>query len=241
MWEITLIGKPYDIVHFLELKNVLKSSFGKSVIVVITFEKDLICSIAVIEKKYIQIVKNFVYEIILKLVKLEFYEQNLTIFSEDKSLNSFLLTNIVLVDLVDEVRYAKSISKLTKVVNIRSFVYFKLNKFIQIWKRDLQYYNKNFIKYDRQNLYLDFLKFLANHSKRKTDIMYLEEGNKEMILLDKKRKKIKTIEKDDEIGIVVNLVMFAPKKIIINCIDSLSQKVSSLISYIFEDKVSVLL
>lgn len=71
--------------------------------------------------------------------------------------------------------------------------------------------------------------------------MYLEEINSQMYLLDKKRREMKKLSIDDDVGIIANLVMFAPKKLIINCINSLSKKVTSLISYIFEDRVSVLL
>ena len=39
MWEITLLGKPSDIVYFLELKNTTKKIFGSNALVVITFEK----------------------------------------------------------------------------------------------------------------------------------------------------------------------------------------------------------
>ena len=62
-----------------------------------------------------------------------------------------------------------------------------------------------------------------------------------MLILDQKRKKLKLLSKNDDIGIIANLVMLAPKKLIINCIDALSEKVTNLISYIFEDRVSVLL
>ena len=71
--------------------------------------------------------------------------------------------------------------------------------------------------------------------------MYLEELEDNMLILDDKKRTIRSISKCDEIGIIVQLIMFAPKKIIINCINSLSKKVSTLISYIFEDRVSVLL
>ena len=45
MWEITLIGKPCDIAFLIELKDNLKKSLDKDVIVVIAFDKNLICSI----------------------------------------------------------------------------------------------------------------------------------------------------------------------------------------------------
>ena len=61
MWEITLLGKPSDIVYFLELKNTTKKIFGSSALVVITFEKDLVLSLAVLDKNHIKRAKKTSY------------------------------------------------------------------------------------------------------------------------------------------------------------------------------------
>ena len=240
MWEITIKGKPSDIVYFLELKNTLKDLFKKDILVVITFEKDLLCSVATINSNIISHSKRIVWETIIKIVKIEYMQENLNCFTQDKSLNSFLLSNLIMLDIKDEIEYAIQTVKLSKILSIRSFIYFKLHNFIELWKREVDYLNKHFSGENEEN-YLGFLKFLANNSSPKSDIMYLQQNKSEMLLLDKKGKKLKILEKNDDIGIIANLVMYAPKKLIINCIDSLSQKVSSLISYIFEDRVSVLL
>ena len=63
----------------------------------------------------------------------------------------------------------------------------------------------------------------------------------EIQLLDNKKNKVRCISKNDEIGILVNLIMFSPKRLIVSCLNSLSEKVSGLISYIFEDKLSVII
>jgi len=239
MWEITLVGKPSDIGYFLELKDILKRKFDKNVIIVISLEKDLVCSIAT--NKYIDFLETKKFKTIIKIVKAEYYESKLTIFTDDKSLNAFILSSLILINLSDEVEYSKEFVSLSKLVNIRSYVYFKLHKLIEIWSREIEYYNYTFSGKFKEDLYLEFLRFLAQNSNAKLDIMYLEENENEMILFDKRKNAIKIISKRDEIGIIVQLIMFAPKKIIINCLGSLSKKVSNLISYIFEDRVSVLL
>ena len=240
MWEITLLGKPSDIVYFLESKNTTKKIFGSSARVVITFEKDLVLSLAVLDKNHIKRAKKLVMQTIIKIVKIEYMQQNLKIFSSDKSLNSFLLSNIITLDLSDEVNYALQKTKLTKIVSIRSFVQFRLHNVIELWDREIGYYNLNFGG-DDESKYLSLLKFIANNNTCKSDIMYLEIAKNEMLLLDNKRKKLKSINLYDEVGIIASLVMFAPRRLIINCTNSLANKVSNLISYIFEDRVSVLL
>jgi hypothetical protein len=71
--------------------------------------------------------------------------------------------------------------------------------------------------------------------------MYLEQGKDSMIILDKNKKLLSSIPKNDEIGVVVNLIVLSPKKLIINCYTSLSNKIAGLIEYIFQDRISILL
>ena len=129
---------------------------------------------------------------------------------------------------------------MSKVVHIRSFVNFKLSKIIKIWKQISNYLNNNFTSNSQDELCLEFLKFIADNSSAKSDILYLQENQGNLELFDIKNNRLRSISKNDEIGILVSLILYSPKKLIINCIDSLSDKVSDLISYIFEDKVSVL-
>ena len=172
---------------------------------------------------------------------LKYCKVYVSIFSDDKSLNSFILSSLILINLVEETNYAKRFSKLTSVLNIRSFVFFKLHKLIEVWEKEIVYYNSTFSGEYKDGLYLEFLRFIAQNSHNKIDIAYLEDNSREMLLLDKSKKTIRVLSKGDEIGIIVCLVMYAPKKLIINCLDSLSRKVANLISYIFEDRVSILL
>lgn len=240
MWEITLRGKPSDIVYFLELKNSLKEILNKNAIIVITFEKDLVCSIAIAKEKLTSKIYKKIYETILKIVKIEYITENLRVFSNDKSLNSYFVSSIVNMEISNEVKYAMQVTKLSRVINIRPFVLFKLHNLYEMWQKEVDYYNFHF-NCDNGENYLDFLKFIALNIDTKSKILYLEEINSEMCFLDEKRNKMKNLRLDDEVGIIANLVMFAPKKLIINCINSLSDKVTKLISYIFEDRVSVLL
>ncbi|MCI5497898.1 MAG: hypothetical protein MR412_04870 [Firmicutes bacterium] len=240
MWEITLLGNASDIVYYLELKNTLKRNFGNDVLAVITFEKALVISIAVLNKAKIAKAKNLVMQTIIRIVKVEYMQNNLKCFCNDKSLNSFLLSNIITLDMKDEVKYALQVAKLSSIVNIRSFVLFKLHNFIDLWEREIAYLNAQFSSRE-DDKYLDLLKFIANNNSSKWDILYLETTKDQMFLLDKKRNTLKAVCIDDEVGIIANLVMFAPKKLIINCSHLLSDKVSNLIAYIFEDKISVLL
>ena len=77
MWEITLLGNASDIVYYLELKNTLKRNFGNDVLAVITFEKALVISIAVLNKAKIAKAKNLVMRTIIRIVEVKYMKNNL--------------------------------------------------------------------------------------------------------------------------------------------------------------------
>jgi len=230
-----------EVLYFIDLKDTLYKKFKNEIIVVISFEHDLICSIATTNKDNLKKLNSYIYETIIKVVKSEVYHNSLKIFTDDKSLNSFILSSLIIINLEDEVNYSEAYTTLSKVINIRSFVFFKLHNIIDMWIKEIEFYNYSFGDIHKEEFYLEFLRFIAQNLTGKFDIMFLEDSIDTMLILDKKRNKIKTISKQDEIGVIVNLIMLAPKKIIINCIDKLSHKVASLITYIFQDKVSVVL
>ncbi|MGN0961050.1 MAG: hypothetical protein ACI4PF_02480 [Christensenellales bacterium] len=240
MWEITLIGNSVDYMYFVMLEEELKSTLKDKVIFAMTLGNGLTCSIAIKDKRYINFVKTSVLECIIKIVKEEYFKEHLKIKRSDEELNNFILMSLVLINLQEEIDYARVRIKLTKTIHIRSLMNFKLNKFYFIWDRLIDYFNSQ-LGENQDEIYLEFLKILANNTHSKTEIMYLEQIRENMCILDKDKQLIITTPKDDEIGVVVNLIAYAPKKIIINCYDTLSTKVAELIKYIFEDKISVLL
>lgn len=240
MWEITLYGKPSDILLFLELKNKIKLLMNKNALVVITFERDLVCSIGVVKNNRLKRVQKLIYQTIIKIAKLEYLKENLNIFSSDKSLNSYFVSSIINASLSSEVKYAMQVTRLISNVHIRQFVQFRLHNIFDLWRNEVDYYNFHFFSNSEED-YLGFLKFLMLNIHTKSDIVFLEEINSELCLLDKHRNKMKKFQLGDEIGIIANLIMYAPKKLIISSINSLSRKVTNIISYIFEDRVSMLL
>lgn len=241
MWEITLVGESLDYIHFALLEEELKSSLKDKVIVAISLGKNLTCSIALKDRRHVNFVKTSILECIIKICKEEYFEANFKIKGSDKELNDFILMSLILINLQEEVDYARVRVKLTKIIHIRSLMMFRLKKLYFIWERLIGYFNISLSQKFHDEIYLEFLKLLANNTRSKTEIMYLEEYKENMCILDKNKQILSSTPKDDEIGVVVNLIAYAPKKIIINCYEKLSNKVATLIRYIFEDKISVLL
>lgn len=240
MWEITLVGKTRDLVYFEQIKYILRSKYKNNVIVVIASNCNVFMSIAVKNKRYIKKIKLLVIELILKICKCEFYENSLEIFSNDKSLNSFIITTIIQMDLLDEIEYVYNHYELESTIYLRSFMHFKLNRIIEIWKDIAGYLNINYSNNNDKYLCLEFLKFVADNSQPKLELIFLNENNNSYNLKDINNKNIASLSKSDEVGVVVSLILHAPKRIIISCVDSLSEKISILINYIFGTKVGFL-
>lgn len=240
MWEITLIGKKLDILYFQDLIERLKLRY-EDMYSAITYSKELILSIAINNDECIDEIEDMVYETILKISKGEVFDKNLKIFGSDKSFNSFMLSTLILMDLKEEIEYAKIHTKLSPKVNIRSFTYFRLHKMVKLWGKVIDYINIQFSNSFHDEMYLEFLKFLATNSSTQIDLIYLEEHKDKMYLLDKNRNTISIVPKADEIGMIVNVIVYSPRKLIISGIDNLSSRVTNLLSYIFEDRLSLLI
>jgi hypothetical protein len=241
MWEITLIGQKEDYVYFVLLEDMLSSILREKPIVAISGDNRLVCSIAIRDKSRLRQVKKCIVEIIIKICKEEYFREKLDIDTDaDEDMFNFVLLSLIMINLHDEVDYSCVKLSLSKTIHIRSLVRFKLNKLYTLWDRFIRYFNK-FVSIGRgDEIYLQILKFIANCSGSSNEIMYLEDGQHEMRILDKNQKLLSAIPKSDEIGVIVNLIVLSPKKLIINCYDCLSHKVAGLIQYIFGDKLSIL-
>lgn len=241
MWEITLVGKKEDIIHFAILEDKLKQVLSTSVLVAITSGKNSYCSIAISNKKQIGIAKHHILECIIKICKEEYFLENITSLGSNKMINEFILISLTYIDLHDEVDYASYVVKFTKIIHIRSLIRFRLKKLFLLWEKFVKYFNASFSRIVDDKIYLDFLKFIASNVSSKTEMLFIEECDKSIYILDKCRNVIVATAKTDELDLIVNLIVYAPKKVIINCLSSLSGNVCQLIKYIFEDKICVIL
>ncbi len=242
MWEVTLIGESQDYVHFHIFEKMLKSTYNKQVIIAISPKVDTAClSVAVTNKRLISPVKKLLLELIIKICKEEYYIANLNILTEDDELRYFVLLTAVISNLEDEVDYAKVKVKFSKIIHIRSLLRFRLDKLYFLWEKFVNYFNYTFKYTISDELYLEFLKFLANNSRRDGDVVYLEKEDNYFCIKNKNNKTLSKVDKTDEVGVIVNLIVMAPIKLIINCYSTLSSKIAGLIEYLFEDKVSILL
>lgn len=242
MWEITIVGQINDYSRFLLFEKSLKSNYDNSVIVAISLTNETVkLSIAVKTKRLIHTIKRLILELIIKICKEEYFVENLQIETKDLDMKYFIILTTVMSNLEDEIDYAMVKFKFSKVIHIRPLIRFRLNKLYYLWEKFAVYFNYNLSYSVSEEIYLNFLKFLANNSRNGKDIIYLEEDKGKVFLKDKRKNILVTIPKNDEISVVVNLIVFAPSRLIINCYAALSEKIAELIKYLFDDRVSILI
>jgi len=241
MWEITLHGEYDDVVYLLEMEKTLKDNLKKDIVSVIWITEDIICNLAGANDRNTKYIKGIISETILKIAKTKFFQENLNISVCDTSIFTFLISSLVIVDIDEEIDFIANIIDSMTYVDINAFINFKLMSLKDKWSYLIHYINNTYRGNHEDNVYLDFLKFLSDLQTPKYDVLYLERNNGYLELLNKKHEKLKKFDNSDEIGVIVQLIILCPKKIIISCIDHLSEKVSSLMNYIFDEKVSYLL
>lgn len=241
MWEITLVGEKQDLGYFLLLEEMLLTRLKNKPIIAIASKENLFFSIAVSDKRQYQVIKKCILEIAIRICKEEYFRENLNLFGSDVELNGFILMSLVLIGIQEELDYAIHRIKLTKNLHIRSLIRFRLSKLYMIWNKVIKYFQIILSAYDNEERYLQFLRFLAENSDNENEVLYLDEVKNNINIKDNSNKIISSIPKTDEIGIIVNLIIFSPKKVIINCYKSISEKTIELIKYIFKDKVCLLL
>lgn len=240
MWEITIVGESIDLVYFAMLEESLKKALNDKIVIAISFGDKLACSIAVRDRRYLSLVKDSVFECIIKSVKDEYFEENIDIRYFDPTLEDFVKSALIHINLQEEIDFAKAKTNLPKMVHIRSFVRFRLQRLMFVWKRLVHYLNIS-MSSKNDEFYLDFLKLLATTTQPKSDLIYLESTSNNMCIFDKNQKLVSQYSGEDEIGVLVGLIIHAPKKIIINCVSCVGSKVYDLIKYIFEDRISIIL
>ncbi|MBQ7352298.1 MAG: hypothetical protein IJW59_05545 [Clostridia bacterium] len=242
MWEVTLIGYKKDLMYLAILEEQLMQNLVEVPIIAMVIRgEEVYCSIATDSKKSIKYIKSCILETIIKICKEEYFRENIKILGSDKYLNDFILTSLTYVDIQDEVEFATIRFKFTPRIHIRSLVRFKLSKLYNVWKKFAIYFNSSLNGIIKDQIYLEFLKFLASNMVEQNDIIYVEENNNSLAILDKDRNVVKKTHKSDEIDLIVSLIMFSPKKLVINCLDNFSNNVSAILKYIFEDKICLIL
>ena len=212
MWEITLVGQEQDYEYFVLLEDKLKKSLEDKPIIAISGQKNLCCSIAISNKNKLKLVKKYILEIIIKICKEEYFRENLEDISFiDNFINDFILFSLINVNLSDEVDYAYIKVKFSKILHIRSLAKFRLRTLYSVWDKFIAYFNSVKYNFAEEEMYLEFLKFLASSSITENEVMYLEQKNNMMIISDKNKNSLSSVPIDDEIGVVVNLILLSPK------------------------------
>ena len=243
MWEITLIDDISNLDMFIEYSTKIKKIFSEIFLDLGIYKKDnkVVLNISISKNDKIKNLERMIYDLIIKSNKKRYFEEYIHINNDDQCLKLFMIYVLISIDLFKEIDYAVKFTKLSRVVYVSSFMDFKLSSLKFGWSRIIHYINNFYCNEVKDGLYLDFLKFLADNTESQFDVIYLNNDKEFLKILDLNNNLLKKLPISDEIDLIVNLILFSPKKVIINCPYSISKNVFNLISYIFDEKLSVII
>ena len=236
MWEITLIGNTSDMVHFRFLCDTIHSS-DLGAICAISSGDRLCMSIASDNDDSIDHIYHMIMGLIIKIVKVEYYDRHLDLFNNHPTFRDFAINSIALADIDEEINYAFSTADLTRTIVIRSFVYFRLQSLVKVWSKICMYLRNSFNENIESEWCMDFLKFISSSMSETDDVYTIERIDDSLKIENVLEKKVKILPMNNEVSILVHLILCAPKKVIIHGVNGINDKLSILITYIFGDKV----
>ena len=236
MWEITLIGDKYDLSNFY---TIIKTIFSheNSVFASFGFGERNTLKIGVNDKNIINNVKNEIIKAIITINKQEYMINNIDAINNQNNVNDFVLQSIVMLGIDEEIEYARSKLKLSRVVHIRSLVRFRLSKIYALWDK-LIYYINDYICGD--NVYDKLLKFIASNVDCGSDVVFVNFNSCGITVCNIGGKVLGHFFDCDVYDIIISILMMSPKKIIVQLISCESNNYCDVVTkleYVFADRI----
>lgn len=241
MWEISLIiqtknEKFLEIIEkkvksFKDIKvhSALSKNLGLSTLSIATEKPELI----LIDNLKILIAETIILTEKETLIKKEVDFKNIT-----KTTYGAFIKALVLFDFEADKNEIICSLDLTKNIDLHSFYSFKLKNLKKKWLELIKLTNQNNGFIGGADILLEMLVDSLEVSDRK---VFVEKVGGRFVLLDEEGKEIKEkrLSKSifDEIELVTNLIILAPKSIKILCKYDITKETMNLINYIFNGRV----
>lgn len=180
-------------------------------------------------------------ETIISIYKTEYFNKHIKLSFLPQEHKDALIKALVMFDIESDIYYVlTSIEKFSTII-LASFNEFLLNKIKHKWQEFVIIANINgnyLLNYD---VFIEFLKFLINSIQPKTKVVNLKSDLSKFLLFDDKNNLVTCrVDLKDEMGLITNLVLLAPRNINIHCIDKVSDKTFKTLYYLFDKKINLL-
>jgi hypothetical protein len=196
-------------------------------------------------------ISDAISDAISTFYKLEFIEKNLNLpINDEISLNAFKKALIAFDRDTDKYIISRNL-RLEKSIYIDSFYQFRLKQLRNKWMELIKLANENASYLLCNDTFIDLLKFLIENIEISSGLVNVIKSDDGYKLCDEQFNEIDSenetlchlnVENDNgnEIGIITSLIALSPKKINVYCNEYENSPTLTLISQIFENRVSIL-
>ena len=188
-----------------------------------------------------ELVLEVLSEAIVDIYKNSFFHKNIRLTFLPNEHKEALIKALVLFDIESDIYYVlSSIERYNKII-VPSFNEFKLGKLKNKWNEFVFITNLNGNYLLNYEVFVEFLKFLISSIQPKTNVINLKSDVSKFLLFDDKNNLITCrVDLKDEMGLITNLVLLAPRNINIHCVGQVSDKTFKTLYYLFDKKINLL-
>jgi len=189
-----------------------------------------------------ELVVEILSEIIVTIYKTDYFNRNIKLSFLPQEHKEALIKALVLFDIESDIYYVlTSIERFSNII-LSSFNKFLLSKIKHKWHEFVIVANLNGNYLLNYEVFIEFLKFLINSIQPKTSVVNLKSDLSKFLFFDEKNNLMTSrVDLKDEMGLITNLVILAPKNINIHCINQVSNKTFKTLYYLFDKKINLLI
>ena len=188
-----------------------------------------------------ELILEILSETIINIYKTEFFNKNISLSYLPQQHKDALIKALVMFDVESDIYYVLTSIENFNTIILASFDEFLLSKIKRKWQEFVFITNLNGNYLLNYEVFVEFLKFLINSIQPKTRVVNLKSDLTKFLLFDEKNNLVTSrVDIEDEMGLITNLVLLAPKNINIHCIDKVSDKTFKTLYYLFDKKIHLL-
>ena len=187
-----------------------------------------------------ELVLEVLAERIVSIYKSEYFFSSVKLAFLPKEHRDALIKALVLFDIDSDIYYVLSSIERNSTLIVSAFNVFRLNKLKNKWNEFVFIANLNGNYLLNYEVFIEFLKFLISSIQPKTNVVNLKSDFSKFLIFDDNNLINSKVDLTDEMGLITNLVLLAPKNINIHCARQVSDKTFKTLYYLFDKKINLL-
>ena len=188
-----------------------------------------------------ELILQLISEIVVNIYKTEFFLKNIKLSFLPKSHKDALINALVQFDIESDIYYVLTLIEHYSKIILKSLNQFLLTKIKNKWNEFVIIANLNGNYLLNYEVFIEFLKFLIKSIQPKTKVINLKSDLTKFLIFDDHNNLVTSrVDLEDEMGLITNLVLLAPRNINIHCIDKVSDKTFKTLYYLFDKKINLL-